>query len=116
MLHVLKNKESEEALDELFQYIEDKNLHNLLPRVKYYLEQLAAQRDEYHRLVIISRDDLADELVNDIVKIVGADKDDELLLIKDKSLIGGWQAIYQGSLYDASAVSAVRQLHTRLST
>ncbi|MGB0925124.1 MAG: F0F1 ATP synthase subunit delta, partial [Minisyncoccia bacterium] len=65
-------------------------------------------------LVISAKHELSKTDIDEIISLVGADKNVATEIISDESIVGGFSATYQGNIYDGSLRNQITQLRTRL--
>lgn len=114
LIKLSQGKDSEKSITTFFEYLKEKNFLVLLPQIKNHIIRATEVSSKANTLVISSKHTLSDTEINEIISLVGADKNVEKDIINDESIVGGFSATYRGNIYDGSLRNQITQLRTRL--
>lgn len=114
LMKISQSENNEKSVNAFFEYLKKKNFLGLLPQVKKHLERSVDDSSQAQTLIITTKHDLSESETNEIISLVGADKDVQVEVIKDETIVGGFSATYRGNIYDGSLRNQITQLKTTL--
>ena len=114
LMKISQSDNSEKSINAFFDYLKKKNFLGLLPQVKKHIKKERERLLKAKTLIISSKHDISEQEKQEIISLVGAEKDVEVKIIKDESIVGGFSATYDGNIYDGSLRNQITQLRNRL--
>jgi len=98
----------------LASFLDKHDLNELLPKLNSILEETQKENDRIETIIIRSRYPLDREDISGIKKLISPKKEAPIKEIIDKSVIGGFIAEYNGTIYDGSLAKQVERLEKSL--
>lgn len=114
LLKLSQSKNGEKAINKFFDFIQEKNFSGFLPQIKKHIERQGCISAQEKNLIISTKYELSKEEIEEVKKLVGAEKDSVVEVIIDKNIIGGFSATYKGNIYDGSLRNKISQMKTAL--
>jgi F0F1-type ATP synthase delta subunit len=114
LIKISQSENAENKINDFFKYSQKKNFLSLLPQVKKHIKKERERLLKAKTLIISSKHDISEQEKEEIISLVGAEKDVNVEIIKDESVIGGFSATYDGNIYDGSLRNQITQLRNRL--
>ena len=112
---VLARPEKEaEILETLSRFLASKNLLGIAPQITEAIEKERLSRQKNDALIIQSAGELSSVQLGKVREFVGANKDVEIKVSVDETLVSGFVARYQGKRYDATGKEYLYTLETTL--
>jgi len=94
---------SDDILRSFMSYVDEYNLHSLMPKTIQYLEEFHKKDEKWKTVEIEFGYKIEDlEIIKNIKETIKAKINDHVLVIENKELIGGFVAKHKGVIYDAS--------------
>lgn len=113
LLNLTSDSSNKNAFKSFIEFLKRNNLMMLLPQIRNHVERFAQKQGDENILYIASPFKLKAADVKKITSIAGASSKDPVETIVDESMTGGFQATYQGRIYDGSLDTQITRLrHT----
>ncbi len=107
---------SEKATDALTAFLKKSHLLPLMPAVLGFLKKKAEEEGKRDTLAITSATNLSENIVDRISDLAHRDLGTipgSVSLMVDKSLVGGFVAVYKGKVFDGSVETMLTSLLTK---
>lgn len=115
LIHLLEIEDSKEkTLEAFIAFLEENNLLVQLPHIIQRLENYSREQKKHNTLVIESPFSLSQETRTLIQKQSNAEDAEDVSVIENKNLLGGFRATYQGRVVDASLRTNLQALKKKL--
>lgn len=114
LIKLSQSENADTAISEFFSFLKKKNLLGLLPQIKKHVVRHTERESASDKLVILTKHELSEKEIKQIITLVKADKNIETEVIIDTTIVGGFSAMYNGHIYDGSLRNQITQMRTQL--
>lgn len=111
LIETLKQGVNPKELSENFEnFLKKNHLETLLPNIVENLLKEKENLEAKNSLHITTSHEMKEKMIKGIEDFVGKEESDKTKVSVDESLIGGFEAVYKGKIYESSVKNYLKQL------